>query len=156
MIAKEYRWSPRNLLRRLEPSYDALYLIYHCLAAGKLRRRLLQRRLVRRYGLYLADGAKIGEGLKLPHPNGILIGRNAVIGKNVMIYQQVTIGGKNQGDTKSDRVPRIGDGAILYAGAKLLGDIDVAPGTIVGANAVLTHSTEPDSVWAGIPAQRKK
>lgn len=72
------------------------------------------------------------------------------------IYQQVTIGGKNIGDTKTGRIPEIEDGVVLFAGAKILGDVKIAKQTRVGANAVVLNDTEAGSVYAGIPAKRIK
>lgn len=113
------------------------------------------KKLIRNYGIFVHPSTSIGMGLKLPHPNGIIIGKNVVIGENVTIYQQVTFGSAHVGDWKSEQnlQPRVGAGSTLFAGAKIIGNIDLGPNTTVGANSVLTKSTEKDSVWAGVPAR---
>lgn len=121
---------------------------------GFYRCRLVRARLIKRYGIYVNGNVEIGAGLQLPHPNGIIIGSGVTIGENCRIYQQVTIGGKNIGDSDHGRMPKIGNDCVLFAGCKVLGDIELADGTVVGANSVLTHSTESNSVYAGIPARR--
>ncbi len=152
-----YKFSIFHLYNRLkDPAYDAVYMVYHLITGSRLKRKYLQNRLARKYGIYIANGVSIGIGLKIPHPTGIIIGRDVSIGDNVMLYQQVTIGGKNQGDTRCGNVPRIGNNVIIYAGAKVLGNIHVADNCIVGAMSVLTHSTDENSIWAGIPAIKKK
>ena len=93
--------------------------------------------------------SRIEGGLMIPHPNGIVIHPNARVGANVLIFQQVTIG---DGGAR-DGAPRIGNGAILGAGAKILGGIEVGDGAKIGANAVVVKSVPPGATAVGIPAQ---
>lgn len=136
------------LLRKLQ------YLDGHKKGIGYIRYRIVRANLIKRFGMFINGNVEIGAGLQLPHPNGIVIGSGVTIGENCRIYQQVTIGGKNIGDSDHGRMPRIGNNCVLFAGCKVLGDIDLGEGTIVGANSVLTVSTEPHSTYAGIPARR--
>ncbi|MBL9067145.1 MAG: hypothetical protein JNN10_12700 [Sphingopyxis sp.] len=92
-------------------------------------------------------GARIGDGLQLPHPNGVIIHYSAVIGSNCMIMQQVTIG--MIGGTP----PRIGDNAYIGAGAKVLGDITLGSDVRVGANAVVLVDVPDNHTAVGIPAR---
>lgn len=78
----------------------------------------------------------LGWGIRIPHPNGIVIHPNAYIGPVCVVFQQVTIGTRHS----ACGAPRIGIGSEIGAGAKILGPVDLAPGTIVGANAVVTRS----------------
>lgn len=114
-------------------------------------------RLLKIYGIEIGKNTKIGMGLKLGHANGIIIGEGVEIGENVTIYQQVTFGISKISDMGIlDAYPKIGNNCVIYAGAKIFGNIVVGNGTVVGANSVLVSSTEENSVYVGLPAQRKK
>ena len=91
--------------------------------------------------------ARIGGGLMMPHPNGIVIHPEAEIGPNCLIFQQVTIGAARGG------VPRIGGHVDIGAGAKVLGPIMVGDHVVVGANAVVTRDVPSGSIVAGVPAR---
>lgn len=114
--------------------------------------RRMARGLRRDFGCFVQFDAEIGPGLRLPHPNGIVIGQGVRIGANCTIYQQVTLGGARVGDWKSDRYPDVGDGVVLFAGAKLVGDIRIGDGATVGANAVVLRDVPPGHVATGVPA----
>ena len=145
------------LSRLLNPSTDAVFLVYRYVKCKtKLSRFLYKRKLIKKYNIYIFNDVVIGEGLKLPHPTGIVIGKGTQIGNNVTIYQQVTIGGKNIGDTKAGRIAKIEDDVVIFSGAKILGDVEIAQGTIIGANAVLLESTQKKGVYVGVPAKLKK
>jgi len=92
--------------------------------------------------------ANLGRGLLLPHPNGIVIHPDAIIGPNCLIFQQVTIGtGTKPG------LPRIGGHVDIGAGAKILGGITIGAHSVIGANAVVTKNVPAHSVATGIPAR---
>jgi serine O-acetyltransferase len=91
---------------------------------------------------------KIGGGLSIPHPNGIVIHPAAEIGVNCLIHQQVTIGTKRSGGN-----PLIKGHVDIGAGAKILGEITIHEHAIVGANAVVTKDVQSYEVVAGIPAK---
>ena len=90
---------------------------------------------------------RIGGGLLMPHPNGIVIHREAVIGPNCLIFQQVTIG------TAGGGVPTIGGRVDIGAGAKVLGAIRVGDQAQIGANAVLLQDLPAGCVAVGVPAR---
>ncbi|WP_176013732.1 serine O-acetyltransferase [Victivallis sp. Marseille-Q1083] len=144
------------------PSTRACYLIrkmqflYHRGMIGKIRSKFLERKIFKEFGILITPHTKIGIGFHLPHPHGIVIGHAVHIGKNVSIYQDVTLGGTRIGDSKLNNQPNISDGSIIFAGAKVLGGIVLAEFTVVGANAVLLSSTEASGVYAGIPAKLVK
>lgn len=112
------------------------------------------------YGVEVPAEVEVGKNLRMLHRGfGTVIHPRTTIGDDVRIYHGVTIGRGDPwvpGDeARMDRIV-IGDGAVLCPGAKIIcseGTLTVAPGTIVGANAVLTKSTEPNSIWAGVPAR---
>jgi serine O-acetyltransferase len=90
---------------------------------------------------------KIGGGLLLPHPNGVVIHPDVEIGPNCLIFQQVTIGtGPRPG------VPRIGGHVDIGAGAKILGGVVIGDHARIGANAVVISDVPAGAVATGIPA----
>jgi serine O-acetyltransferase len=90
---------------------------------------------------------KIGGGLLMPHPNGVVIHPDVEIGPNCLIFQQVTIGtGSRPG------VPRIGGHVDIGAGAKILGGVVIGDHAKIGANAVVTCDVPAGAVATGIPA----
>ncbi len=111
-------------------------------------------------GTDISPAAVIGAGLRLPHGGfGIVVHGSTVIGDDVTIYPNVTIGRADIWRPKSDDFAgcRVGDGAILCAGAVVLprhGALRIGRRTVVGANAVLTQSTGDDEIWAGAPARK--
>ncbi len=103
-------------------------------------------------GIDIHPGATIGEGLFIDHGNAVVIGETADIGRNVKIYQGVTLGAlsvrKKALDTgeRYKRHPTVEDGATLYSGATILGgDTVIAENSIIGGNVWLTRSVPPDT-----------
>lgn len=96
----------------------------------------------------IVPGADLGEGLKLPHPNGVIIHQNAVIGRNTMIMQQVTIGIMAEGGP-----PKIGSDVYIGAGAKVLGKVLIGDGARIGANAVVLCDVPANTTAVGVPAK---
>jgi len=90
---------------------------------------------------------RIGGGLLLPHPNGIVIHPDCEIGPNCMLFQQVTLGVARNG------VPRLGGHVDVGAGAKILGPVYIGDHAEVGANAVVLHDVPAHAKVAGIPAR---
>lgn len=161
LLAKEI--SINNIFKiKNIPSLYAVYLIrksqynYHKGKIGKIISKIYVNKLVKLYGIFIHPEVKIGAGLKLPHPNGIIIGKSVSIGKNCTIYQQVTIGSSNIGDYKIGKQPNIKNDVILFAGSKIIGDINIESGTIIGANAVVTKNSSENGIYAGIPAKLLK
>lgn len=106
-----------------------------------------------KYGCYIGFKTFIDYGLKMPHPTGIVIGESAKIGKNCTIFQQVTLGGARIGDGKQEKYPKVGDNVVIFAGAKLIGDITIGSNVIIGANSVVTKSFPDNCIIAGVPAK---
>ncbi len=91
---------------------------------------------------------KIGGGLMMPHPNGIVIHPEAEIGPNCLIFQQVTIGaGLKPG------LPVIEGHVDIGAGAKIIGNIRIGAHARIGANAVVLHDVPSGATAVGIPAK---
>jgi len=91
-----------------------------------------------------------GENLRLEQ----VIGETSVIGDDVHLYHQVTLGGT--GHDRGKRHPTIGDRVVIGAGAKVLGDIELGHDCAVGANAVVVRSAPPWSTLTGIPAEARQ
>lgn len=89
-----------------------------------------------------------GKRLMLPHPNGVVIHEDAVIGDDCMIMQQVTIGMIGDGE-----VPTIGNRVYIGAGAKIIGKLSVGDGARIGANAVVVEDVPPGCTAVGVPAR---
>jgi serine O-acetyltransferase len=129
----------------------ASYRIAHQLALLKvpLVPRLITEHAHRATGIDIHPAATIGVPFVIDHGTGIVIGQTSTIGRDVKLYQSVTLGAlavkKEMASTK--RHPTLEDGVIVYAGATILGgDTVIGARTIVGGNAWITRSVPPDSV----------
>lgn len=101
------------------------------------------------FNAYIPYEVEIGSGSKFGYGGlGIVLHPKAKIGKNVLIGQQVTIGGRS----KIYEVPIIGDNVLIGAGAKILGDVVIGNNVVIGANAVVVKSVLDNCVVAGVPA----
>jgi len=87
------------------------------------------------------------DGIIFPHPYGVIIHSQAVIGENTTVMQQVTIGGKSL--TESEGAPRLGRGCYVGAGAKILGPVTIGDNVTIGANAVVTRDAPDGCVVVG-------
>lgn len=95
--------------------------------------------------------ASIGRRVFIDHGVGVVIGETAIIGNDVIIYQQVTLGGVRT--DKGKRHPTLEDGVVIGAGAKILGNITIGANSKVGANSVVVKDVPPESTAVGIPAR---
>ncbi len=95
--------------------------------------------------------ARIGRGIFLDHATGLVVGETARIGDNVSILHGVTLGGT--GKEGSDRHPKIGDGVLIGAGAKVLGNIEIGSCSRVAAGSVVLKAVPKGSTVAGVPAR---
>lgn len=90
-------------------------------------------------------------GIFIDHAHGIVIGETAVVGDNVSMLHNVTLGGT--GKETGDRHPKIGDNVLLAAGAKVLGNIEVGHCSKVAAGSVVLKDVPPNKTVAGVPAK---
>lgn len=102
-------------------------------------------------GIYISPTVKIGRGFFVGHFGQIFLGGDTTIGEDCNVAQGVTLGYAHNGDEWG--VPHLGDRVFIAAGAKVIGPIRLANGTVVGANAVVTKSTQENEVVAGVPAK---
>ena len=103
-------------------------------------------------GIDIHPGAAIGEKFFIDHGTGVVVGETAVIGRNVRLYQGVTLGAKSfpldaQGNPIKGipRHPIVEDDVVIYAGATVLGRITIGKGSSIGGNVWLTHGVPPGS-----------
>jgi serine O-acetyltransferase len=94
--------------------------------------------------------AKIGKGIFLDHATGLVVGETAVIGDNVSILHDVTLGGTSR--KREDRHPKIRSGVLIGAGAKIIGNIEVGHCSRIAAGSVVLHSVPDKKTVAGVPA----
>jgi serine O-acetyltransferase len=138
------------------PSLHAIthHRIAHMLytAGAPLVARVIAEIAHARTGIDIHPGAQIGRRFFIDHGAGVVIGETAVIGAGVRLYQGVTLGAKsfpvgaNGQLVKGDpRHPIIGDDVIIYAGATILGRIEIGAGSVIGGNVWLTESLPPGS-----------
>jgi serine O-acetyltransferase len=100
-------------------------------------------------GIEIHPAARIGEGLFIDHGTGVVIGETAQVGRDVTLYQGVTLGGT--GFATGKRHPTLEDNVTVGSGAKLLGPITVGHGAKVGANSVVITDVPPNSTVVGNP-----
>ena len=93
----------------------------------------------------------VGRGVFIDHGTGVVVGETSVIGNDVSILQNVTLGGT--GKERGDRHPKVRDGVLLAAGAKVLGNIEVGARAKVGAGSVVLKDVPPCATVAGVPAR---
>ena len=102
-------------------------------------------------GIEIHPGAKIGKGFFIDHGMGVVIGETSVIGRNVTLFQGVTLGGT--GKVKGKRHPTLGNNVVVGAGAKVLGNIHIGDNVQVGANAVVVRDVPANSTVVGVPGR---
>ncbi len=103
------------------------------------------------FGIDVHPAAKIGKGIMIDHAHSIVIGETAVVGDNVSMLHSVTLGGT--GKEEEDRHPKIGDGVLIGAGAKVLGNIKVGNCSRIAAGSVVLEEVPECKTVAGVPAR---
>ena len=139
----------------LYPSFKAIlrYRVAHRLYLKKhyFLARWVSQRAVRKTGIEIHPGAKIGKGLFIDHGSGVIIGETAELGDNVTLYQGVTLGGT--GKEKGKRHPTLGDNVMVSAGAKVLGSFKIGENSKIGAGSVVLGPVPPNCTVVGIPGR---
>ncbi|SEW20538.1 serine O-acetyltransferase [Aliiroseovarius sediminilitoris] len=111
----------------------------------------IQMRCSEVYGIDIHPGARIGRGIMIDHAHSIVIGETAVVGDNVSMLHSVTLGGTGKED--EDRHPKIADGVLIGAGAKVLGNIKVGTCSRIAAGSVVLEDVPSHKTVAGVPAR---
>jgi len=109
-------------------------------------------------GIEIHPGAQIGQGIFVDHGMGVVVGETSVIGDNVTLYHDVTLGGiapavDSQSQANEKRHPTLLDGAIVGSGAQVLGPITVGANARIGANSVVLKDVAAGGTVVGIPAR---
>lgn len=105
-------------------------------------------------GIEIHPGAQIGKGFFIDHGMGVVIGETTIIGKNVTLFQGVTLGGT--GKETGKRHPTLGNNIVVGTGAKVLGNIFINDNSYIGANAVVLKDIPKNSTVVGVPGHVTK
>jgi serine O-acetyltransferase len=139
--------------------YPGLHAVLIHRVAHALWRRgwLLAARLLSQFarwltGIEIHPGAQLGRRLLIDHGMGVVIGETAVVGDNVTLYQNVTLGGVSLNPGK--RHPTLEDDVVIGAGAAVLGPFTVGRGARIGSNAVVLREVSPGATMVGVPARQ--
>ncbi len=111
----------------------------------------VQMRVSEAFGVDIHPNARVGKGIMIDHAHSIVIGETAVVGDNVSMLHSVTLGGTGKED--GDRHPKIGDGVLIGAGAKVLGNIHVGANSRIAAGSVVLADVPCCKTVAGVPAR---
>jgi len=111
----------------------------------------LQSRVSERFGLDVHPAARIGKGVMIDHGTSIVIGATAIVGDDVSLLHEVTLGGTGAAD--EDRHPKIGRGVLIGAGAKVLGNIKIGDNARIAAGSVVLKEVPAGCTVAGVPAK---
>ena len=139
----------------LYPSFKVMlsYRVAHKLYTKKhyFMARWVSQRAVRKTGIEIHPGAKIGKGLLIDHGSGVVIGETAEIGDYCLLYQGCTLGGTGKDHGK--RHPTLGNNVMVGCGAKVLGPFTVGDNAKIAANAVVLEPVPANSTAVGVPAR---
>lgn len=114
--------------------------------------RLISQKGRKKTGIEIHPGATIGRRLFIDHGMGVVIGETAIIGDDVTIYHQVTLGGTGKAEVK--RHPTVGNNVMIGAGAKVLGNITIGDNVKIGAEALVLKDVESNVTAVGVPTNR--
>ncbi|HEU0220826.1 MAG TPA: serine O-acetyltransferase [Paracoccaceae bacterium] len=111
----------------------------------------IQMRTSEMFSVDIHPAARVGRGLMIDHAHSVVIGETAVVGNNVSMLHSVTLGGTGKED--GDRHPKVGDGVLIGAGAKVLGNIRIGNCSRIAAGSVVLAEVPPCKTVAGVPAR---
>lgn len=111
----------------------------------------LQNRISEVFGVDIHPAARIGRGIMIDHATSVVIGETAVVGDDVSLLHEVTLGGT--GKQSGDRHPKVGSGVMIGAGAKILGNVRIGECSRVGAGSVVLEDVPAHCTVVGVPAR---
>ena len=122
---------------------------------NKWRATWMWARIQEKYVINFHPAVQIGKNLRLEHGWGVGVGKTAILGDNVRIYQLVQIAAKAAGDqervdNQERRHAKIGNNVVLCCACIVLGPITIGDNSIIGAGAIVTHDVPPDSIVTGV------
>lgn len=147
-------WSYQILLRKCEYYENCRRGFF-----GKVYGKFLKLRFVslsQKLGFSLPFNV-FDKGLSIAHYGALVVNSNAVVGENCRIHEGVTIGvsGESYWGYQNGEAPKIGNNVFIATGAKIIGNVRIADGVAIGANAVVVKDIdEPNTTWAGVPAKK--
>ncbi|MFD9702548.1 serine O-acetyltransferase [Lentzea sp. NPDC059081] len=103
-------------------------------------------------GADFVPGCRVGPGLRMEHPGGVVFGAGAVIGRDGFVCQRVTLG-ERLGRQAGHAYPVVGDGVFIGAGATVLGGVRIGDHATVGAGAVVMCDVPGGALAVGVPAR---
>jgi serine O-acetyltransferase len=103
------------------------------------------------FAVDIHPAAVIGKGIMIDHATGLVVGETCVIEDNVSLMQSVTLGGT--GKDSGDRHPKVREGVLISAGAKILGNVEIGVGAKVGSGSVVLDDVPAHTTVAGVPAK---
>ena len=102
-------------------------------------------------GIEIHPAARLGPGLFIDHGMGVVIGETAEVGRNVTLYQGVSLAGTSL--KREKRHPTLGDNVVVGAGAKVIGGFTIGDNSRIGAGSVVVREVPPNSVVVGVPGR---
>ena len=102
-------------------------------------------------GIEIHPAARLGPGLFIDHGMGVVIGETAEVGRNVTLYQGVSLAGTSL--KREKRHPTLGDNVVVGAGAKIIGGFKIGDNSRIGAGSVVVREVPPNSVVVGVPGR---
>src|SRR5580692_4803482 len=111
----------------------------------------LQNRISQVFAVDIHPAARIGQGILIDHGTGVVIGETAVVENDVSMLHDVTLGGT--GKETGDRHPKVREGVLIGAGAKILGNVEIGAWAKIGAGSVVLTNVKPHCTVAGVPAR---
>jgi serine O-acetyltransferase len=111
----------------------------------------LQSRISEVFAVDIHPAARLGKGIMIDHGTGVVIGETAVVGDDVSMLHEVTLGGT--GKECGDRHPKVGNCVLIGAGAKILGNVRIGDCSKIAVGSVVLHEVPPHATVAGVPAK---
>ena len=120
---------------------------YHHKKGHSFRSSFYSYIIYRRFHCIIPGSAVVGSGLFLPHPLGVVIGAGAVIGRNCVLYQGVTVGKVKD---EASGYPTIGNDVVVYANSVIAGDVEVGDKVTIGCNSSIFRSVKSGATVGGL------
>ena len=136
-------------LNDISDTFYHTYKKYHLKnRSTNLKNQYYFNKFYKKYHCHVGLDAQIGEGTKFPHPIGIVIGQNVVIGTNCTIYQNVTIGRRDVNNPQD--VPIIGNNVLIGCNSIILGNVEVGNNAKIAAGSIVLRNIKPNETVSGI------
>lgn len=136
---------PRMLVN---PSMHAAILIRICIAGPRPLFFIWRNLLVAKHSMDIGPNCKVGPGLNLPHPFGLVMGTGVTLGRNVLLYHNVTLGtARAPGQREHLPVPIVEDDVVIHPNSVIAGGVTIGARSVIGANSFVKHDLPPNTVF---------